>query len=279
MLRARGFFLLVVMVSVFVYGLTVSRLASFSWQSTSPELLVTVPRFAQVIIAGGDRYLAANLAGFRVLVAETEHMDRGDFVVQARLQQDIAWFNPAHEDNYYIAANILPWNDELDAANEILLRAADARPFEWSPLFYLGFHYYHFRNDPVQGARFLLQGAERATVAEDKWAMQNLASKWIERGYEIRTAAKLVEAVAKTSSYASFQKYLLARASRLEDLARLRDLSEVYFIVNGRILSRLDELVAAGLIDNLPVDPLGFGFDLDSEGRPVLRSSPAGTEK
>jgi hypothetical protein len=30
-----------------------------------------LPRFAQVLMAGGDRYLAANLAGFRVLVADT----------------------------------------------------------------------------------------------------------------------------------------------------------------------------------------------------------------
>jgi hypothetical protein len=63
--------------------------------TAAPELLIALPRFAQVLMAGGDRYLAANLAGFRVLVAETGRMNAEDYAVQAKLQRDIAWFNPA----------------------------------------------------------------------------------------------------------------------------------------------------------------------------------------
>ena len=98
--------------------------------------------------------------------------------MQARLQRDIAWFNPVHEDNYYIGAAILPWNGELDAAQYVLRRASDARTFDWYPLFHYSFLFYHFRKDPATGAQWLLKGVPRVTNQQDEWALQNLAVAW-----------------------------------------------------------------------------------------------------
>lgn len=268
---------LVCTVFAVIYGFAARHLASMPRETVAAELLVTLPRFAQVTMAAGDRHLAANLAGFRVLVASTERMSKEDYAVQARLQQDIAWLNPAHEDNYYIAASILPWSGEVDASQYVLKRAVGARPFDWYPLFLYGFGLYHFKHDPAEGARWLLVGAERATVPQDQWVLQNIAAKWIEKGYETRMAANLVESMASSAPSGSFKKYLHLRAVRLGDLARLRDLADTYARLKGRKLSRLDDLVSAGLLESLPRDPLGLGYDLDPEGRPILRSIPAGS--
>jgi hypothetical protein len=97
--------------------------------------------------------------------------------VQARLQRDIAWFNPAHEDNYYIAAAILPWNGQVDAAQYVLRKASDARTFDWYPLFHYGFLFYHFRKDPATGAQWLLKGVPRVRNQQDEWALQNVAAR------------------------------------------------------------------------------------------------------
>ena len=107
------------MISLFcalTYWGCVQQLSGIARSQSPAELLVSLPRSTQVVLAAGDRHFAANLSGFRVLVAATERMRSEDYAVQARLQQDIAWFNPAHEDNYYIAAAILPWNGHLAAA-------------------------------------------------------------------------------------------------------------------------------------------------------------------
>jgi hypothetical protein len=56
-------------------------------------------------------------------------MKAEDYAVQAKLQRDIAWFNPLHEDNYYIGAAMLPWNGELDAAQYVLRKASDGADF------------------------------------------------------------------------------------------------------------------------------------------------------
>lgn len=237
----------------------------------SPELLVTLPRSVQVLVSAGDRYLAANLAGFRVLVADTLRMNAADYAVQAKLQTDIAWLNPAHEDNYYIAAALLPWNGQLDAAQFVLRRASEARLRDYQPLFYYAFNYYHFLRDPVTAADLLLKGAERTTDQQDQWALQNLAARWIERGYQTSAAAGIVDAMAKNAPPGAFRNYLAKRALRLGELARLQELAKQYRELTGHPPSDLQQLVDSGLIRELPKDPLGMGFALSKEGEPVFR--------
>jgi hypothetical protein len=49
--------------SALVYAWSQQRLSACPVRTADPELLISLPRFAQVLMAGGDRYLAANLAG------------------------------------------------------------------------------------------------------------------------------------------------------------------------------------------------------------------------
>jgi hypothetical protein len=262
------------LVSALLFGWSQQRLAALPNESADPELLISLPRFAQVLLAGGDRYLAANLAGFRVLVAETQYMKASDYAVQAKLQRDIAWFNPLHEDNYYIGAALLPWNGELDAAEYVLRRASAARTFDWYPLFHYGFLFYHFHRDPATGAKHLLEAVPRANNVQDQWALQNLAAFWIERGYQTGNAAAMVEAMAADSPAGNFRNYLRVRALRLRDLERLQNAAKEYRQRFGRGLEKLDDLVTAGLLREIPKDPLGFGFGLDASGVPVLNADP-----
>lgn len=241
--------------------------------SIAPELLVSLPRAAQVLMAAGDRNLAANLAGFRVLVADTQRMTARDYAVQARLQEDIAWLNPAHEDNYYIAAALLPWNGQLDIAQFVLRQASDKRVFDYQPVFYYAFNYYHFLRDPATAARLLLDASSRPTDQVDQWALQNLAARWLERGYQTGTAAGLVDAMAKNAPPGAFKKYLGLRAQRLRDLAHLQELARQFRDRSGRDLRDLQELVGAGLIAAIPKDPVGYGFAVSAAGEPVLKTT------
>lgn len=266
-LRVLFFFLL----AAIAYGVAIHMLRAAPRPRLQPELLVSLPRFAQVLMAGGDRHLAANLSGFRVLVASTERMRAEDFSVQAKLQKDIAWLNPAHEDNYYIAAAILPWNGHVAVAQDVLRSAGSRRTFDWQPLFYLGFGYYHFMNDPASGAAQLLEGAKRATDQQDEWALQNLAARWLERGYDSKTALGLVQAMADSAPAGAFQKYLQVRAARLAMLVSLQDAAKIYKQRQGESPGSLNDLLVAGLVKELPVDPLGSGFVLDAAGWPVFK--------
>lgn len=231
-----------------------------------PELKTTLPLPAQILFAAGDRRLAANFLGFRVLVADVGRMSRDDYAVQARLQRDLSWLSPAHEDNYYIAANILPWGDEIDAAEEVLRRAAIARPRDWLPLFHVGFIHYHFRHQPANGAKWLIEAAERAHDQQDKWGLQNIAAKWIELGYELTTAAELVGAMANNAPPGGFKTYLQMRSQRLAILADLRAAAVRFQRERGRPASSIKELEREKYIARVPKDPLGIGFRVTDAG-------------
>ena len=262
-----------VMTLTFLIGLFVfsqKQLAGITRPSVAPELMVSMPLFAQVLLSGGDRHLAANINGFRVLVAETRKMNANDYAVQAKLQRDLAWLNPAHEDNYYIAAAMLPWNEELEASQYVLERAAKARVKDWQPPFYLGFNYYHFFKDPAKGALLLNEAVPRAYTQQDSWALQNIAARWLEKGYDTNTAARMVGSMAENAPLGAFRDYLHKRAERLEELALLQNLAIQYKEKYAKQLLSLDDLVKSGLIDKLPVDPLGKGFELDEKGMPVF---------
>lgn len=239
--------------------------------STAPELAARLPLAAQVLLAGGDRHLAANMLGIRVLVADTFRMKPDEFLVQAQLQKDISWLNPAHEDNYYVAAAILSEPYLIPAAQQILRRAADARPHDWTPLFYYAFNLYQFDKNPAAAAQALLEGAARATDVGDQWGLQDLAARWIERGYRTNEAVRIVGNMADSAPPGGFKRYMKVRVERLRSLDALKQAASVFAEQKGRPLATLDELVDARLIDNLPADPLGVGFAVDASGEPVFR--------
>lgn len=266
---------LVGMIAAVAYGFSVNYLYQAPRKDTSEEMRVVLPRFVQVAMAAGDRYLAANILGFRVLVADTQKMNEDQFKVQARLQTDVAWLNPAHQDNYYIAAAILPWNKQVDAGQYVLRRATAARPTDWAPMFYYAFNLYHFKKDIPGAAHWLLQAAERASDENDAIVLQNLAAKWSERGYQPQNAAQVVRAIANQSRSSGFKKYLLQRAERIATLGKLQEAERIYRERYGHRLERLEQLIGAGLLSSLPVDPFGFGYQLDADGRPMLLNEAA----
>lgn len=260
-----------------VYGLAVEALGRLPARARAePELLVSLPPAVAVLMSGGDRHLAGNLSTIRVLIADTRNMAAADYAVQARLQQDIALLKPTHLDNYYVAVAILPWNGQLEATQRILARAAAARPFDYQPLFYYGFHQYHFLRQPAEAAATLMRAAEAAHYDRNRWQLQDLAARWAERGYSAGAAAQVVRAMADTSGPGAFHRYLSRRAQRLEGLARLEGAAARFRDTRGRPPASLDELVVAGLLDAIPVDPLGFGYGLAPGGEPILKSNPQG---
>lgn len=269
--RGLGWLGIVTIVGVLgAYIVANQRMGALPRTASDPEFSVRLPVPAQVLMAVGDRHLAADLAGFRVLVADTARMESQDYALQAGLQRDIAFLNPAHEDNYYIAAAILPWGGQLEASQVILRRAAEARPMDFQPLFYYGFNLFHFYRKPAEGAAALLESADRAADVQDQMGLKSTAALWLERGYTVGEAATRVEAMANAAPPGGFRKYLQARAGRLRSLAQLRGLARTYEEQSGQRLRDIGDLVRSGLIDAIPRDPLGGGYAVDDKGEPVF---------
>jgi hypothetical protein len=265
---------LVALISAVVFVGAAERLKTAPRQTVAMEMQVALPLFVQVFMAAGDRYLAANLAAIRALIVATDKMRPEDYRILAKVQEDASWLNPAHEDNYYTATAILPWNGELDAAQTILARATEARYFDYQPAFYYAFHLLHFKGDAVAASAWMRAAAEKLPRDDERLIMQNIAARWMDRAQDIDVAIRTVEGMAQQAKRKDFRAYLEQRVVRLRSLKELRVAADRYRERFGRPLVKLTDLVDSGLVGSIPADPFGFGFDIDKKGRIVLRTSP-----
>ena len=238
--------------------------------NASAEIEVALPLFVQVIMTGGDRFLAANLGSIRALITESAKMQPDEYKILAKVQADASWLNPAHEDNYYVAAAILPWSGQVDAAQTVLRRASLARPFDYQPAFYYAFHQVHFKGDATGASQWLNNAAAKLPDGDVRLTMQNFAARWLDKTDDLGLAIAVVESMARQAKRKDFRNYLLQRAQRLRDLLVLRQAADRFLQQSGRPAQSLDQLVSAGLVAALPVDPFGFGYSLDTRGVPVF---------
>lgn len=237
-------------------------------EAAEQALRVRLPLPVQLVYSGGDSFLAANLNVFRSLMVGVSVTEEETYRVQARLQQDASFFNPWHEDNYYVGAAILPWNGQVDAAQLILLRGSNARTWDMWPPFYYAFNAMYFERDMHRAG----QWAEVAALRHPRnaAALRSMAAAWYERGDDPEIAMNILHAMHEQSRDENFRLLLEARIARLEGLRVLRNASAEYLARHGKGADSLEELIGYGGLTALPVDPLQLGYVLAENGQPQL---------
>lgn len=252
------------------FGGANKQLLSMPRDAQSSEIVVRLPLIAQLLLAGGDRYLAAFMGTLRALVADVQHMTPDEFALQARIQEDVAWLNPAHEDNYYIAAAVLPWNGQLEASQYILTRAADARPFDWQPPFYVAFNHYYFLKDPIAGSRWLRRASAHTESEQHRLAFQQIAALWAAKSPDLQMAIRLHEELIESTKHREFAAFLEKRIKRLRNLLEIEKATARFADEHGRTPLRMEDLLVAGVLQEVPSDPFGMQYGLDANGAPVV---------
>lgn len=259
--------LLMAMLAAALYAMLIPALYSRPRPPVSPDMAVAMPRFVQVLMAGGDRFLAANLATIRALVVSTESMHAENYRILGIVQSDAAWLNPAQEDNYYIAAAILPWAGEVAATQYILRQATDARPFDSGPPFYYAFNELHFLKNPVEAAKWLLIAARHTQDEMEKIQLQQVAARWVSKGEDMELSIRLHRAMAKETRHKAFAAFLEKRALRLENQLLLDRAILRYTDLTGQLPSRLEQLVEQSILPAIPSDPFSAAYVIDSKGK------------
>lgn len=239
------------------------------------SIVLNVP--LQIITSACDRYLAANAGVWRAIVVDATKMSPSTLSALAKIQEDASWLNPAHEDNYYIAAAILPWEGEVARGQTILARAMEARHGDILPAFFYGFNQLQFLGDWKGAYKAALIGAERAGNDGDRQLMTVMAARWSERSDDLDSAIRATKRLAENSKDKALQDYLRQRLRRLENLGGLRMAAREFERRTGQKLSSLDELISAGLISQIPPDEVGLGYEVVNH-LPVLREKHSGNK-
>ncbi|WP_415844195.1 hypothetical protein ACMYUJ_12535 [Stutzerimonas zhaodongensis] len=237
-------------------------------EARAEVLRVRMPIPVQLSYSAGDPYLAANLNVFRSLMVVASVTEQETYRIQGQLQADAAFFNPRHEDNYYVGAAILPWNGQVTAAQDVLLKAAESRHWDMWPAFYYAFNAMYFEHDMNKAGHWAEVAAQRHPGNAP--ALRDMAAKWYERGDDPETALNILIVMHDQSRDENFRALLGARIVRLQGLQALRAAADEYRQQHARAPSQLIDLVGYAGLEALPDDPLQLGYLLSDEGQPLL---------
>ncbi|HYH00439.1 MAG TPA: tetratricopeptide repeat protein [Terriglobales bacterium] len=158
-----------------------------------------------------------------------------------------------------------------DKAAQLVERGIAANPSDWTLYYNLGFIYYDM-GAYREASEVFLRGSQ---VPNANPALHVLAATTAEKGGNPETARLLWTKIYETSSAESVRKNALQHLIALkidEEVPTLERLVRKFRESTGRTPSNFEEMVAAGWLTDVPVDPTGQIYRLLPDGRVELQS-------
>ena len=157
-----------------------------------------------------------------------------------------------------------------DLGVALLQRGIAANPAEWKLNGDLGFLYYFNLKDYPKAAEAFLEGSKKPDAMI--W-MKVMAARIAAEGESIGTSIFLWNEVYTTTTDETIKKNAERHLRLLkvqQDCKQIDQLSDAYAQRFGRRPVKMLELVQAGLVRGLPVDPLGYEYVFGEDGKAEL---------
>ena len=154
-----------------------------------------------------------------------------------------------------------------DLSVELIQRGIRANPDQWRLYEDLGFTYYFGLKDYQKASAAFLEGSKNPGAYV--W-MKVLAARVLERGETLETSAFLWSEIYNSTTDLQVKQNALTHLQLLRAEADCRQLDAVaaeYVKRTGRSPKSVRALIAAGLLRAEAVDPLGFVYDFDTDGK------------
>jgi tetratricopeptide (TPR) repeat protein len=157
-----------------------------------------------------------------------------------------------------------------DLAVQLIRRGIQANPDYWRLYEDLGFVYYFDLKDYAKASEAFLEGSKRPNA--QLW-MKVMAAKVAAEGESFATSMFLWKDIYDSTLDPSVKKNALQHLQLLrvkEDCKQLDTLADEYARRYRKRPGHMSEMVQAGLLNGIPVDPLGFPYVFGEDGRAEL---------
>jgi hypothetical protein len=157
-----------------------------------------------------------------------------------------------------------------ELAVDLVKRGIAANPDQWRLYYDLGFLYYWRLKDYPQAAATYLAGS---TVKDAPVFMKLMAVRIAEKGGSIETSRLIFSELYESTKDPNVRKEALKQLRSLraqEEEMHLDEMIQQYRKRLGQNPGSMKDLVAAGLVGGLPIDPLGFPYVIGSDGKSHL---------
>ena len=173
--------------------------------------------------------------------------------------------DPYFLDPYILAQGFFPWDaGQPKEAIRFLKKGFEHMPDQWRLPFYIGFNYFYFLGDYGKGGEYIMEAAK---IPGSHGFLPALAARLSYYGGKAKTAILFLRDMVAQTEDPRLRKTLELRIYALEQADFLETHLELYKKEQGRSASDLSELIAAGYIDRLPVEPYGGEWVILENGR------------
>ena len=181
--------------------------------------------------------------------------------------------DPRNMDCYYFAQGTLSWvKPAIPVLNRLLKKGFTYRPWDWYLPFFIGANYYFQLKDPGQAAEYMQQAAKLNPRSP---LFATLAARMFYQGNQTEAGIIYLKSLLKETSNPLFRKKFEKRLQALEAIFFLEQGVKKYEERFAKPPDRMRDLVTAGIVSKMPVDPYGGRFYIGKDGRIYTTSKMA----
>ena len=156
------------------------------------------------------------------------------------------------------------WAERPKESIAILTKGMQHNPTVWELPFYVGYVYFYVLNQPGDAAKYFQIASELPGAPE---YLPRLAARMTVEGGDHDAALEFLQRLYAQTTDERLREGLQRRALEVQAERGIRQLEEAvrrYAKRFGKGPKKLEDLVARGILSELPVEPLGGRYELDA---------------
>jgi len=192
-----------------------------------------------------------------------------DYRGMSRILHTAVQLNPYNLDAYYFAQSFLSWEvKQYKVANDLLDYGMKYRTWDWYLPFFAGFNSAYFLKDYPKAATYY----KRAGELSGSDLYKRLAGRYLQVSGQTELAIVYLSAMEKGERNPAVKKNYQVRLEAFKQVRRIEMARNNFLKSGAKLPFTLDDLVRAGMLGSVPVDPYGGEFYLEPDGRVATTS-------
>lgn len=179
--------------------------------------------------------------------------------------------DPYFWDAYLYSEMFLAWGPRrIEDANRLLLKGTTYLSDNYRLYYYLGFNHYYFLKDHKTASKYFMEAAKRPGCAA---YVARLAARLSAYSFQHRDGIIFLKEMLENTRDKAVRDQFVKRIKTLEIMEFLEAKITEYYGLYRVYPKSLDELVAAGMLAQIPEDPYGGKFLIMQNGRVYTTSN------
>jgi hypothetical protein len=184
-----------------------------------------------------------------------------DWEAISRLFEQSMALDPHFKQTYYLIQATLPWEtQQYDLTIELLNTSKKHRPRDWLPVFFIGFDYFYFLKDNLNGSKYLMEASKKPGASP---FLGLLGARLSQKGGQTKAGITFLKAMYENEKNEDIKKQIKQRMDALEGVLVLEKAIEKFTLKFDRSPKKLNELIATGILTAMPENPYSDTYFYD----------------